>query len=91
MDMAEALSLRVRWGHTKSYKLQNFMGNQTVQQTIDEVAARCELEEQEYYCLFSPSGSNSRWLEPSMTLSQAGLNARVSSFPSEPSRALTLL
>ena len=78
--MEEPLALRVRWGHTKSYKLVNFNRAQTVQQTIQEVVSKAGINPNEKYTLYTPSFERERWLAGTSTLAQTGLQPRVRSY-----------
>ena len=71
------LSLKVRQGHTKAYKLQSFDRSRTVQEVIDWIIDKCNLDSSEEYALYSPSMANDRWLNPSDLLMYCGLNAKV--------------
>lgn len=72
------ISLKVRWGHSTTYKLQNFDRSITIQDVINWIIDKCDLDRSESYSLYSPSMANERWLDPKALVKNSGLNAKVS-------------
>ena len=71
------LTLRVRKGYDQSFSLQQYARDTKVQGIIDNIVETNFLNPQESYALYSASMGNDRWLNPTKTLQQSGLNMKV--------------